>query len=83
MGLQTEKTAGLITILTEKLYFDRSVLAQVSGTEHDASEVVSIALALPLGWSSRSFAAPEGSRAKILSNALPQRNAQQGLLAHS
>lgn len=56
------------------MYFDRSVLAQSIGT--DASEVVSVALALPLEWSSRIFAAPEGSRAKILSSDLPQRNAQ-------
>lgn len=70
----------LLQLLLKKLIFYRSVSAQVSGTEHGASEVVSTALALPLEWSSRNFAASESSRAKILSSDLPQRNAQGGLL---
>lgn len=54
MGLQIEKIAGFIslqaftTILIEKLYFDRSLLLQVFGTEQNASKVVSLSLALPL-----------------------------------
>ena len=45
-----EKIAGFIspqaltTILTEKLYFDRSMLLQVFGTEKNANEVVSLSL---------------------------------------
>lgn len=49
----------LLQLLLKKFIFYRSVLAQVTGTEHDASEAVSIAFALPLERSSRSFAAPE------------------------
>lgn len=53
MGLQIEKIAGFIspraftTILTEKLYFGRSMLLQVFGTEQNAREAVSLSFALP------------------------------------
>lgn len=71
MALQIEKIAGFIspraftTILTEKLYFGRSVLLQVFGTEQNAREAVFLSFALPFEWPRRSFAAPEDSRAKI------------------
>lgn len=79
--------AGLISpqaftiILTENLDSDRSIL-QVFGTEQNASEVVSLSLALPIESRSRSFAAPKDGGAKnpsATNTQEPPRNTQEGL----
>lgn len=69
------------TILTENLDSDRSIL-QVLGTEQNASEVVSLSLALPTESWSRSFAAQKDSGAKnpsATNTQEPPRNTQEGL----